>query len=190
MLSDGSSIDVHSLLKLKLRLAQLLGISGALWKPSANRSSSYIQLSQFNGIPDHASPCIEGLGFLLDATFRIGLSASSMMGNGDDNTTSVLIGSSFVDIILYLFDATTHILDLPFVTLKSLIHILTTVIYKHDLDVAPLRHLREPLRKAVRRVTSIVNSDTSLELRQLSLSVCHAYIRHCGHYAVAHNFLV
>lgn len=190
MLSDGAPIDIQSMTRLKLRVVQLLGASGVLMRTSASRSLYYIQLGQFDEIPDLATPCIESLQLLLDATSRTDISVASMTGSGDENFSPVLIGSPFIDVVLHIVNSVPNLLDIPFLTLKFMVHMLTIIIYKHDLEVNPLRHLRELLRKAVRKVTDIIHSDGSLELRQLSLSVCQAYIKHCGQYVVANNFLV
>lgn len=51
------------------------------------------------------------------------------------------------------------------------------IIYKHDFDARPLQHLRKLLRHAVRRAMEITLQEISYEIRQMALSVVHAYIK-------------
>ncbi|KAI9446343.1 hypothetical protein H4582DRAFT_1905062 [Lactarius indigo] len=61
------------------------------------------------------------------------------------------------------------LLDLPILTTKRLIECLLLVMYKHDMESLPLRHLQGNLRRAVRRL--------GYELRQLALTVAQTYVK-------------
>jgi hypothetical protein len=54
---------------------------------------------------------------------------------------------------------------------------LMIVIYKHDLDAKPLKHLHGAMIRAVRRAMDLVSQDISYEVRQLALSVVQAYVK-------------
>lgn len=177
MIADGVSIDVFSLLKVKFHLVMILGFSGATLVPAPSGHSFHVHYGDMKTISTHAMPCITGLMTLLDAYRPFDISPSAMTGAEDDVPMTLLVGSVFVDVFLSLFNEGENLTSLPFVYSKALLQTLIIVIYKHDMDSSPLRHLREQLRRAVRRASDLLLLVISHELRLLALSVNHAYLK-------------
>ncbi|KDQ60796.1 hypothetical protein JAAARDRAFT_173016 [Jaapia argillacea MUCL 33604] len=179
MMADGVEVDVFSLLKIKVHLVQLLGFSDVSVVPSPSGLSFYVQFGELSGIPELAFPCVNELLATLDAFHPFNLAPSAMGGPyaADDTTTPLLIGGIFVDVMLSLISETEDLVSLPFVTAKTMLEAVLVIIYKHDFETKPLKHLSGELRKAVRRVMTTLLQDISYELRQLALSICQAYIK-------------
>lgn len=179
MIGSGISIDLPTLLKLKTHLVHILGFS--------NISTVRVPGSQLLRVAfDHtritahdASPCMDELLNVLDASHPFSLVPSAMTESlpPSDAPASLLVGSIFVDIPLALITGTEDLLDLPILTTKRLIECLLIVIYKHDMESPPLRHLQGHLRRAVRRVLNLVPTKLGYELRQLALTVAQTYVK-------------
>lgn len=183
MIAEGIPIDVFSLLKIKLHLANLLGYPDAQLVPAPSGHSFHIECGQLGEIAELTLPCIDGLMALLDAFHHLDIPPSAMTGSEDDEPSKLLVGSIFVDVILSLFNQIDDFATLPFLTAKALLQSLTIIVYKHDLESRPLHHLRDNLRKAIRKATDLLLLDISYELRQLALSVCQAYLKRWPFYA-------
>lgn len=177
MIADGINIDLFSFLKIKLHLVIALGFSGATLIPAPSGHSFYVHYGDIKKINHYALPCINGLMALLDAYRPFDLSPSAMTGVEDDSVASLPVGAAVVDVFLSLFGQVDDLADLPFIYAKAMLQTLTIVICKHDIENAPLRHLREQLRKAVRKASDLLILEIGYELRQLALSACQAYLK-------------
>ncbi|TDL27495.1 hypothetical protein BD410DRAFT_782583 [Rickenella mellea] len=183
MVAEGIPIDLFSLLKIKYHLVILLGFTDVALAPAPNGHSFYVRYGSLGEIKDLALPCFSGLVDLLDAFHYFDLPASAMTADTDDSPCKLLVGAAIIDVVLFFFNNVNHWSSLPFLTKKMLLQSLIIIIYKHDLDAKPLQHLKDVLRKAVRRVTELLLQDISYELRQLTLSVFQAYLRRWPHMA-------
>lgn len=179
MIEDGVSIDTFSLLKVKFHLAQVIGFKDVSVVPASSGHAFHIRLGDAEDIPHSSIPCVNHLSMILDASHPYDLSPSAIGGPlvDDDTPSTMLVGTIFVDITLYLFDQAANISTLPALTVKSLLESLMIIIYKHDIDVRPLKHLHTPLMRAVRRAMEFVSQDISYEIRQLALSVVQAHVK-------------
>lgn len=179
MIEDGVPIDNFSLLKIKFHLAQVIGFKDVSIVPASNGHSFHVRLGNIDGMPEHCLSCVNQLSKVLDAWHPFELAPSAMGGPYvDDETTSpLLVGAIFVDISLAIFFQTTDLLSLPVLTVKSMLESLIIVIYKHDLDARPLKHIQGAMMRAVRRAMELVPQDISYEIRQLALSVVQAYVK-------------
>ncbi|KAG5220464.1 Protein kinase delta type [Salix suchowensis] len=61
----------------------------------------------------------------------------------------------------------------------GLVEGLGIMIHKQDFEERPMRHLQQPLRKAVHRLHEVLLGEGSYEVRQLALSVTQAFIKKC-----------
>lgn len=181
MLADGIESDIVSLLKIKEHLLRLVGFSDTALVSSGGGQSFYIEYGGLENIAGGSFPCLDDLMLLLDASYPFGLAASAMGGPyaNDDTPVPLLIGSVFTNVLLDIFIHAQNLETLPPITLKNLLKALLIVIFKHDLDSKPLRHLQANLRRAARRVLDLLLEEKRLsyELRQLALSACQAFIR-------------
>lgn len=181
MIADDISIDVFSLLKLKNILVRLLGYRDVSLIPTSTGRSFYVRFSQLNEISTWAYPCLDDLMLVMDSPSPLELAPSAMGGPfaDDEIPSTLLVGSAFVDVILDLFAQSQDLAFLPSLTLKNLLKTLIIVIYKHDFDSRPLRHLHANLRTAARRTLDLLLAERylSYELRQLALSICQAFIK-------------
>ncbi|KAI0054105.1 hypothetical protein FA95DRAFT_1480391 [Auriscalpium vulgare] len=179
MIAGGVPIDLFSLLKIKKHLVQIAGFSDVSTIPSATGQMFYIAFAKLKHTPDHAWPCVDELLPVLDAPHSFTFPASAMTGAfvTDDAQSTLLVGSSFVDVVLALVNDASDLFSAPYQSTKSLLECLLVVVYKHDLDSTPLRHLQGGLRRAVRRVLSVTMAPVPYDLRQLALSIAQAYIK-------------
>ena len=179
MLSSGIAVDRTSLLRIKHQLVCVLGFKTVSMVPTANGRSFHIQFTDFEFVPETSLVCLNDLMLVLDSAQPYEL-APSMMGGPfaeDEMTASLLIGSVFVDVLIELYVSSDDMASLPFITSKNALKSLIIVLYKHDFDSRPLRHLQASLRKAVRRTLDIVLEDVNYELRQLALTICQIFIK-------------
>ena len=183
LVSDGLTIDLFSLLRFKDQLVRALGYQDVQIVPSQAGHTFHIAFSEIAGIPDHAYPCISDLMFLLDSPhpFEVPGSVMGIPAFEDDITSSLLVGSLFVDIAIGLFVHIQDIVSLPPTPLKNTVKCLIISLQKHDFESHALRPLQGNLRKAVRRclIALVKNSNVSHEIRQLALSTCHVFIKRC-----------
>ena len=181
MISSGINVDLLTLLKLKTRLVHILGFSSVSAIPSSAGQIFYVAFEHKRATASSCdvSPCIDELFSVLDASHPFSLVASAMSESlpPNDAPAPLLVGSIFVDVLLALITGSEDLLDMPFLTTKRLIESLLVVMYKHDIESRPLRHLQGSLRRAVLRVLSLVPTGLSYELRQLSLTVAQTYIK-------------
>ncbi|KAI0079929.1 hypothetical protein K474DRAFT_1638767 [Panus rudis PR-1116 ss-1] len=181
MITDGISIDIFPSLRLKAHICRLLGFGDVSMVPSGGGQSFYIACNGLGNIAERSIPCLEDLMPLLDASHPFDLSPSAMGGPyaDDTGTSRVLCGSVYVDVLLDIFIHAQNLLSLPPIPLKNILKALLIVLYKHDLDCKPLRHLQGHLRRAVRRTLELLLAERHLsyELRELALSICHAFIK-------------
>lgn len=179
MIEDGVNIDIFSLLKIKFHLAQVVGFRDVSIVPASNGHAFHVRLSDLDTIPAQSIPCVNQLPKVLDAPHSFDLAPSAMGGPyaDDDTPFSLLVGAIFVEVSLAVFFHASDLLSLPVLTVKSMLESLMIVIYKHDLDIKPLKHLHGALMRAVRRAMELVSQDISYEIRQLALSVVQAYVK-------------
>ncbi|KAH9951250.1 hypothetical protein B0H21DRAFT_272251 [Amylocystis lapponica] len=179
MVSDGIHVDTPSLLKIKDQVVRVLGFQDVSLVPAPNGYSFYVRFGSLDEIPESSDACICDLMYVLDSSQTHDVAPSNIGGPSvhDETTCSLLVGSIFVDVLLELFINAEDIASLPFITVKNMLKSLIIVIYKHDFETKPLRHLQGNLRRAVRRTLDLLLMNLSYELRQLALSACQAFIR-------------
>ena len=183
MIEDGISIDTFSLLKIKFHLTQVIGFKDVSIVPAPNGHAFHVHPGNLEDIPHSSIPCVNHLSIILDASHPYDLSPAAIGGPlvDDDTPFPMLIGTIFVDVVLYLFDQAADFSKLPVLTVKSLLESLMIIIYKHDIDVRPLKHLHTLLMKAVRRAMELISQDISYEIRQMALSVVQAHVKKWPH---------
>lgn len=181
MAADGIPIDIFSLLKLKDQVVRAFGFQDIVVVPSPNGHTFHIRFGIVPRIPPAVCSCVPDLMLILDSPRAFDLSCSAMGGPNVEDATLFpsLVGSAFVDVLLRLVIELDNLTSLPPLALKGLLKSLIIVIHKHDFDSKPLRHLQQELRNAVRRCLTLLQNETqvSLELRQMCLSVCQAFIK-------------
>jgi hypothetical protein len=173
MIGSGISIDLPTLLKLKKHLVHVLGFSNISTVRSPGSQLLCVTFDHTRTTVHDASPCMDELLTVLDASHPFSLVASAMTQSlpPNDAPASLLIGSIFVDIPLALITGSEDLLNLPILTTKRLIECLLIVMYKHDMESLPLRHLQGNLRRAVRQALNLVPTKLGDELRQFALTV-------------------
>jgi hypothetical protein len=176
MISSGINIDLSTLLKLKKHLVHDLGFVNVSNVPG---QGFHVAFEHIRITTRDVSPCMDELLSVLDAPHPFHLVASAMTESlsPSDTPAALLVGSIFVDVIFALITGSEDLVDLPFLTTKRLLECLLVVMYKHDLESQPLRHLQGNLRRAVLRVLNLVPTGLSYELRQLALTVAQTYIK-------------
>ncbi|KAH9079531.1 hypothetical protein EDB83DRAFT_2343143 [Lactarius deliciosus] len=179
MIGSGISIDLPTLLKLKKHLVRILGFSNISTVRAPGSHLFHVAFDHTRTTAYDVSPCMDELLTVLDASHPFSLAASAMTESlpPNDAPASLLVGSIFVDIPVALITGSEDLLDLPTLTTKRLIECLLLVMYKHDMESLPLRHLQGNLRRAVRRVLNLVPTELSYELRQLALTVAQTYVK-------------
>lgn len=179
MIGSGISSDLPTLLKLKKHLVHILGFSNISTARAPGSHLFYVVFDHTRTTAYDVSPCMDELLTVLDASHPFSLVASAMTESlpPSDAPASLLVGSIFVDIPLALITGSEDLLDLPILTTKRLIECLLLVMYKHDMESLPLRHLQGNLRRAIRRVLNLVPTKLSYELRQLALTVAQTYVK-------------
>jgi hypothetical protein len=179
MIGSGISIDLPTLLKLKRHLVRILGFSNISTVRVPGSQLLRVAFDHTRTTTHDASPCMDELLTVLDASHPFSLVASAMTESfpPSDAPASLLIGSIFVDIPLALITGSEDLLGLPILTTKRLIECLLIVMYKHDIESLPLRHLQGHLRRAVRRILNLVPTKLGYELRQLALTVAQTYVK-------------
>ncbi|KAH9050659.1 hypothetical protein EDB84DRAFT_1666282 [Lactarius hengduanensis] len=179
MIGSGISIDLPTLLKLKKHLVRILGFSNISTVRAPGSHLFCVAFDHTRTTAYDVSPCMDELLTVLDASHPFSLVASAMTESlpPNDAPASLLVGSIFVDIPVALITGSEDLLDLPTLTTKRLIECLLLVMYKHDMESLPLRHLQGNLRRAVRRVLNLVPTELSYELRQLALTVAQTYVK-------------
>lgn len=179
MIGSGISIDLPTLLKLKKHLVHILGFSNISTVRSPGSQLLCVTFDHTRTTAHDASPCMDELLTVLDAFHPFSLVASAMTESSppNDAPASLLIGSIYVDIPLALITGSGDLLDLPILTTKRLIECLLIVMYKHDMESLPLRHLQGNLRRAVRQALNLVPTKLGYELRQLALTVAQTYVK-------------
>ncbi|KAH9946036.1 uncharacterized protein BXZ73DRAFT_86240 [Epithele typhae] len=179
MVADGILIDVVSMLKLKDHLAKTIGYAEVAMLSTGQAGSIYVQFGSLNSISEAAYPCLNELMLLLDSPQPYNLTSATMGAKyiDDEPASTLLVGSVFVDLFLDTFVRCYKIETLPALTLKNIMRSLVVVIYKHDFDSRPLKPLQAVLRRAVRRALDLLVVDLSYDIRQLVLTVTHAFIK-------------
>lgn len=182
MIADGINIDIFSLLKIKSSLVRILGFKDtSLVQLNPEGTSFHIRFNHLGQVKPWVYPCLDDLMLVLDASSPFGLAPSSMGGPfaEDETPFPLLVGSVFVDVVFEVFSQLQDLAVLPFLTLKNLLKTLVIIIYKHNFDAKPLRHLHTSLRAVARRTLDLLLADRflSYELRQLALSISQAFIK-------------
>ncbi|EJD06034.1 uncharacterized protein FOMMEDRAFT_119510 [Fomitiporia mediterranea MF3/22] len=193
MIADGVSIDIFSYLKIKMQLVALFGFSEASLVPAPSGHSFHVQFGELKALNSSALPCIQGLMTLLDAYRLYDVAPSAMIASGaeDDTTYPVLVGSIVVDVFLGVFQYMLESFsDFPYPQAKMMLQSFIIVIYKHDVEAIPLRHLRESVRRTVKRVSYLLSQEIGSDLKQLVLTALQAYRRRWLNYASSRDLLV
>ncbi|OAX44683.1 hypothetical protein K503DRAFT_196614 [Rhizopogon vinicolor AM-OR11-026] len=179
MMKNGGEIDLTSCLKFKLYMAKIVGFSEARMVSTLNGRAFSIHMDGFIAVPRQSLPCVNEFARILDAPHPFDLPPSLMNSpfSDDDRPCRVLIGSIWIDVVLGAFCAVDELLELPALTLKSLLEALMAMIYKHDFNSPALRHLDVLLRKALKRTLDLLLVDLSYDSRQVALSVIEIYIK-------------
>ncbi|KAG2078289.1 hypothetical protein BDR04DRAFT_1131999 [Suillus decipiens] len=179
MMKNGVEIDLTSCLKFKLYLAKMIGFSESQTVSAFTGRAFSVHLDGFSGIPRQSLLCVNEFARVLDAPHPFNLPPSLMNSpfTEDDKPCRVLIGSIWIDVVLDTFCAIDEPLELPALTLKSLLEALMAMIYKHDFDSPALRHLDVLLRKALKKTLDFWLADVSYDLRHVALSVIETYIK-------------
>jgi hypothetical protein len=180
MLSDGIEIDSFSLMKLKVQFVRFMGFSNISVIPTPNHQSFYLKYGDIGEVFETSFSCIEQLVQVVDSPHLIRLphSALGIADNHDDKTTSVLVGSVFVDATLCLVCTLRDLSSLPVLTLKSILESLYIIIQKYDFENVLFRHLQPVLRKAILRIMGLLSKTViSYELRLLTLTIAQTTIR-------------
>ncbi|KAI0273752.1 hypothetical protein BC834DRAFT_227074 [Gloeopeniophorella convolvens] len=179
MISSGIEVDLLTLVMLKKRLVQLLGFDNVTSVPIAPAHAPHVAFDYTRTTTSDVSTCLDELLPVLDAPHPYSLDVSSMTGSLPTNDTPapLLVGSIFVDVPLAFVNVSQDFLALPFLTTKRLIECMLVIMYKHDMESQPLRHLQGILRRAVRQMLTVALAEVSYELRQLALTVAQTYIK-------------
>ncbi|KAI9509630.1 hypothetical protein F5148DRAFT_1367050 [Russula earlei] len=158
MISSGINVDLLTLLKLKKHLVHVLGFSNVSIRPASTSQVFYVAFDHTRSTTVDVSPCMDELLSVLDASHTFSLVASAMTEQlpPNDAPATLLVGSIFVD---------------------RLIESLLVIMFKHDMESRPLKHLQGNLRRAVLRVLNLVPTGLSYEIRQLALTVAQTYIK-------------
>ncbi|KAL5490495.1 hypothetical protein ACEPAI_5328 [Sanghuangporus weigelae] len=193
MIADGVPIDTFSYLKIKMQLVAVCGFPGSTLVPAPSGHSFHVQFGELKSLNPGALPCLQGLMSLLDAyrLFNLAPSAMTSSGTEDDATYPVIVGSVVLDVFLGLFQyLLDNIIDFPYPQIKIMLQSLIITIYKHDVEVAPLRYLREVVRKTVKRVSVLLLKDIGNESKQLVFTAIQAYRKRWLNYASTRDLLV
>lgn len=193
MIAEGVPIDVFSYLKIKMQLVALIGFSGATLVPAPSGHSFHVHFGELKSLNPSSLPCIPGLMVLLDAYRLFDLAPSAMTANGadDDNPYPVIVGSVIADVFLGLFQyLLDNFNDFPYPHIKVMLQSLIIVIYKHDVESIPLRHLREVVRRIMKRVPDLLLADIGSESKQLILTAIQAYRKRWLNYASSRDLIV
>ncbi|KAF9482782.1 hypothetical protein BDN70DRAFT_800871 [Pholiota conissans] len=178
MIGDGIEIDSFSLTKLKIQLVQIVGFKNISVIQTQSLQSLRLQFSEITQVSDVAFPCIEELTHVVDSPhyLKVHQSALGITSNHEDDMETMLVGSVFIDIVLYIMGTLPKLSSLPVLTLKCLLETLYIIVHKYDFDDPIFRHLQSPLGRAILRSSELLSQDLSYELRQLSLSIAQASI--------------
>lgn len=189
MISDGITIDAIALLRIKENLVRLLGFQDVKMLSSTTGTSFTVRFNDLANIPSYTESCLNDLMLVLDCpqSCNIPPHAISDLCSEDDAPVPILTGSIFVDVLVEIFIQADDLTSLPFINVKNLLKSFTIVLYKHDLDSKPLRHIHGGLRKAARRILDIALAEISYELRQLAMSVAQVFIKRWPH--IVGNFI-
>lgn len=193
MIADGVPIDTFSYLKIKMQLVAVWGFRGSTLIPAPSGHSFHVQFGELKALNTGALPCLQGLMSLLDAYRLFDLAPSAMTASSieDETTYPVIVGSVVLDVFLALFQyLLDNVFDFPYPQIKIMLQSLIIVIYKHDVEVAPLRHLREAVRRTVKRASSLLSKDIGSEAKQLVLTAIQAYRKRWLNYASTRDLLV
>ncbi|KAG7092480.1 hypothetical protein E1B28_008832 [Marasmius oreades] len=174
MVANGILVDHNDLLRIKLHVARVFGFDDVHAVPAPNGLTFLVKFGKLVSVPQYAIPCISQLLPLLDSPHPAPLiSIEPPRGN----TTPLLVGAVFIDVLLGLFSSAKEITSLPILSVKSLLESLSVVIYKHNFENIYIRHLQPSLKQAVTLTLELMLEDINYECRQLALYVTQAYIR-------------
>jgi len=178
MAASGLITDYHELLNMKAHVARMLGFDDVRVIPTQDGLTFYVYFGDIIAVPEYAFPCINQLLILLDSPHPAAVSTLEGPARGDSrNSTPLLIGSIFIDVLLALFTSVADIMAFPVLAVKSLLESVGVIIYKHDFEHMYVRPMQPTLKKAVTMIMDIMLEDMNLECRQLALNVTQAYIR-------------
>ncbi|TCD71881.1 hypothetical protein EIP91_000013 [Steccherinum ochraceum] len=182
MIADGLNIDISSALKLKSHTFTTIGCRDVQLVPSGPTGAAFcVKATGLVVLASWSYSCYGDFTLLFDSSHIMPVAPSAMGSpyTDDDLPTRLLVGSIFVDVVLEIFINGSGLASLPPLNLKNLLKTLAIVVYKHDFDSKPLRHLQANLRRAVRRTLDLLIDPDALnyELRQLCLTICHAFIK-------------
>lgn len=177
MISDGILVDNQTLMKVKLHLLQALGFDGVSTVTTADGHNFDVRFNEVRVMDAHMYPLVTELVAVLDSHHKFWQTSTV---NAPQNGSSYgLVGTVFSDILIRIFSTLDDLTSIPVMVLKGLVEGLGIIIHKQDFEERPMRHLQQPLRKAVHRLHEVLLGEGSYEVRQLALSVTQAFIKKC-----------
>ena len=183
MITNGASVSVLTLLKIKKYLAAAIGFENVIGILQLDGQIVRVEFGDVATIAEGVAPCIDELTAILDSPLPFEFTPSMMTrtySHGqDDKPSKLLVGSLFIDLILVMFCTLKDLSSIPESTLKRISESLCIVVYKHDFESAALFHLQPNLRLAVLRSLELILQDISYELRQVALSFIQGFIKQC-----------
>lgn len=178
MISDGIVVDNQILMKVKFHLLQALGFDGVSTVTTADGHNFDVRFNEVRVIDTHMYPLVTELVAVLDSHHKLWqVSTASAPQSG---SSYGLVGAVFSDVFIRIFSTLDDLTSIPVMVLKGLVEGLGIIIHKQDFEERPMRHLQQPLRKAVNRLHEVLLGDGSYEVRQMALSVTQAFIKKCS----------
>lgn len=180
MIADGVHIEPIILLKIKVQLIRLFGFADLTVTPAQDASALYIQYGAVDDIPEVSHPCLDALVSVVDASHTVDMPtfAWGVYQEQDARTISVLVGYTFVDVLLNLLSS-DELESMPVLPLKNLLEAIYIILHKTDFDAPPARGLQPLLRRAMDRIIELAPKNLNYEVRQLALTVIQAFSRRC-----------
>ncbi|KAF4603665.1 hypothetical protein EYR38_004080 [Pleurotus pulmonarius] len=179
MISDGILVDNQTLMKVKLHLLHALGFDGVSTVTTADGHNFDVRFNEVRVIDPHMYPLVTELVAVLDSHHKL-WQVSTVSAPQNGSSSYGLVGAVFSDVFIRIFSTLDDLAEIPVMVLKGLVEGLGIIIHKQDFEERAMRHLQQPLRKAVNRLHEVLLSDGSYEVRQLALSVTQAFIKKCS----------
>ncbi|KAJ8700118.1 hypothetical protein PTI98_003174 [Pleurotus ostreatus] len=177
MVSDGILVDNQTLMKVKLHLLQALGFDGVSTVTTADGHNFDVRFNEVRVMDAHMYPLVTELVAVLDSHHKFW--QASIVNAPQNGSSYGLVGAVFSDVLIRIFSTLDDLTSIPVMVLKGLVEGLGIIIHKQDFEERPMRHLQQPLRKAMHRLHEVLLGEGSYEVRQLALSVTQAFIKKC-----------
>ncbi|KAF4615386.1 hypothetical protein D9613_003079 [Agrocybe pediades] len=178
MIADGIEIDHISIMRLKIQFVQICGFNDVSAHPTQNGQSFHLRFTDITQLSESAYSCIEELAHVVDAPYyaRLPYEALGIPDVLEDKLVNVLVGTTFLDVALYMLSTLRDLSSLPVLTLKCILETLYITLHKYDFEDRLLYHLQPLFRRATLRAVNLLSKDISYEIRQLALSIAQASI--------------